>query len=189
MMGHASTARDERVHLEALLRSAPTRDERRRGREGSLPLIRTLIRTWSLLQRLDHPQGFTIPELAAEYNVSVHTIRRELLSLRSAGLPVMGRYGAGRKFRWRVVLAAPAIAPNVTANVTHALRVLRELERAGRQGRTLEQLAMTVQLPVHVVRALVHVLEGAGVRLTADTSILPVGRRWRLAEPARRHAA
>lgn len=96
--------RNEGRHLRSLPQRYAPRDERSRAKHGSPKLCRSLTRTWAIVRLLaaTHGPGHTIQELVGRYRVSVHTVRRELMALRTAGFPISGTYGQGRKCRWRV---------------------------------------------------------------------------------------
>jgi predicted DNA-binding transcriptional regulator YafY len=60
-----------------------------------------LIRQWNLLRRLASERTSTIPRLAADFEVTTRTIRRDLVALQAAGFPIYDHTVNGTKF-WRM---------------------------------------------------------------------------------------
>jgi predicted DNA-binding transcriptional regulator YafY len=63
-----------------------------------------LVRVLSELRRLERARyGLTFDELAAEAQVTTRTVRRDLVALEAAGVPILEAVGADGRKRWRVV--------------------------------------------------------------------------------------
>jgi predicted DNA-binding transcriptional regulator YafY len=60
-----------------------------------------LIRQWTLLRQLAVARTNTIPNLAADLNVTTRTVRRDLAALQTAGFPIYDETVNGTKF-WRM---------------------------------------------------------------------------------------
>jgi predicted DNA-binding transcriptional regulator YafY len=60
-----------------------------------------LIRQWTLLRQLAAVRTNTIPNLAADLNVTTRTVRRDLAALQTAGFPIYDETVNGTKF-WRM---------------------------------------------------------------------------------------
>ena len=66
---------------------------------------RALIRTWQILQLLEH-RGYTLRELADSFGVCTRTIRRDLEALQAAGFAIYDQAEAeinGGEGRWRIL--------------------------------------------------------------------------------------
>jgi proteasome accessory factor B len=71
-----------------------------------------VIRQWRLLRQLAASKTSTIPDLAAELDVTTRTIRRDLNALQAAGFPIYDAQGEATKF-WRMdARALGALARN-----------------------------------------------------------------------------
>ena len=90
-----------------------------------------IIRQWKLLQALETNRfGLTLRELAAQFEVTEMTVRRDLKGLEEAGFPIFADMLDDGNKKWRInneVIHAPHVSFHLTEVL--ALYLSRELLR------------------------------------------------------------
>lgn len=66
-----------------------------------------LVRVLQMLGDLGRRGGCDVYELAARYETSTRTIRRDLDALMNAGIPLKREAGDGSRVRWSIDLESP----------------------------------------------------------------------------------
>lgn len=172
---------------------------RRPGRKNAFPIDKGkgryavgLARIWRMLRHLAaSADGLTCDELRAEYGITRRLVYRDLVTIKEAGFPLVAEWDTEHHRRYRLRALEPVLGNEGSddTRIVWAIRVLRELERAGARGRTLTQLSAATESAVLVhsavtakpaiVRAL-RSLERAGVPVFDEMIGAPPVQRWGL---------